>query len=73
MTPLLYAMVAVGTLLSGVAAVGQLINRLHIQRLRTEVNGQTHLLVATTHALGVAEGVASQLKAEGLDTNGAPT
>lgn len=71
MTPL-YVMVAVGTLLSGIAAVGQLVNRLHIQRLRTEVNGQTHLLVATTHALGVAEGVAQQLAVENGNGNGAP-
>ena len=68
---LLYALVAVGTLLSGVAAVGQLVNRLHIQRLRKEVNGQTQLLVATTHELGVAEGVAQQLAKADAATNGA--
>jgi hypothetical protein len=48
---------AAGALLAGLAAALGAINRWHIQKLRGEVNGQTHALVETTHALGIVEGV----------------
>jgi hypothetical protein len=56
-------LVGLGTLMSGLAAVGQLFTRWHIQRLRVAVDGQTHQLVAVSHTLGVAEGVLQE-KAE---------
>jgi hypothetical protein len=49
---------AAGAVLAGLAALLGAINRWHISRLRTEVNGQTHALVEVTHTLGIAEGVA---------------
>ena len=70
----LYLLVAVGTMLSGIAAFGQFITRFHVQQLRKEVNGQSATLVATAHKLGVSEGViAAQSDAfERGDTRGAP-
>jgi len=52
----LYVLVSVGTLLSGLAAIGQLVTRWHLQRLRHDVNGQSKVLVATAHQLGITEG-----------------
>lgn len=54
----LYVLASVGAFLSGVAALGQFVTRFHVRQLRNEVNGQTQLLVSTTHALGVSEGAA---------------
>lgn len=67
---LLTALVAVGTLLSGIAAVGQLVTRWHLRKLRTEVNGQSHVLVETAHQLGVSEGVLQQIATPIPRTNG---
>lgn len=68
----LYVLASVGAFMSGVAALGQLVTRFHLQKLRKEVNGQTQVLVATTHALGVAEGVAQQLATNGNAHSEAP-
>ncbi len=70
----LYIAVGLGPLLSGVAALLGEWNRRHIKRLASEVNGQTHLLVTTTHALGVTEGVAQAQSAafERGDVKGTP-
>lgn len=57
---LLYVLASVGAFLSGIAAVGQFVTRFHVRQLRAEVNGQTQLLVSTTHALGVTEGAAQE-------------
>jgi hypothetical protein len=63
----LYVMVAVGTLLSGIGAIGQLVTRFHLRKLRTEVNGQTQQLIEQSHALGLAEGVVHHAAAKGAD------
>lgn len=65
---------ALGALLAGVAAILGLINRRHIQRLRTEVNGQSHALVEVSHALGVSEGhaIAQSEAFDRGDTKGTP-
>ncbi len=56
---LLTALVAVGTLLSGVAAVGQLFTRWHLQRLRKEVNGRMDQQIGLVRQVARADGVAS--------------
>lgn len=65
---------AIGALFAGGAACIGAWNSHHIAKLRREVNGQTHLLVSTTHALGVTEGVAQAQSAafERGDTKGQP-
>jgi hypothetical protein len=66
--------IGVGPLLSGLAAVYGEYNRRHILKLRQEVNGQSHVLVAAAHKLGVTEGL-QQAQADAFergDTRGAP-
>lgn len=65
---LLYVLVAVGTMLSGLAAIGQLVTRWHLIKLRSEVNGLTQDAVANAHRLGVAEGVVHAAAAIGADS-----
>jgi hypothetical protein len=74
MMTLLVVLIAIGPLLSGLAAVYGEWNRRHIQRLRKDVNGQSATLVATAHKLGVSEG-AIQAQADAFqrgDTRGEP-
>jgi hypothetical protein len=72
---LVLAIVALGTLLSGVAAIGQLVaNRkvvdLHaeVKDMRTDIDGRLTQLVVAEHGAGVAEGIAIE-----RGTNGGTT
>lgn len=61
---LLTALVALGTLLSGVAAVGQLITRWHLQSIHKELNGRMDEQIAMTRTIAHAEGVAEAAHTE---------
>lgn len=66
----LYVMVAVGTLLSGVAALGQLVTRWHLQHLRKEINGRMDQQLSLTRKVARAEGVASVTTESGEPLSG---